>query len=103
MVVKIFDLEELMKNGFFITAAEYKSFSPSEHNPWINKQYNNRSMKLDDRGGLLNVMKKFDADKDGQLSDAEKEAAKAEFQKHAPKCGKKGHRRPCCAPKCEQK
>ena len=48
-------------------------------------------------------MEKFDADKDGQLSDAEKEAAKAEFQKHAPKCGKKGHRRPCCAPKCEQK
>ena len=48
-------------------------------------------------------MEKFDTDKDGQLSDAEKEAAKAEFQKHAPKCGKKGHRRPCCAPKCEQK
>ena len=47
-------------------------------------------------------MEKFDADKDGQLSDAEKEAAKAEFQKRAPKCGKKGHRRPCCAPKCEK-
>ena len=51
-------------------------------------------------------MEKFDTDKDGQLSDAEKEAAKAEFQKRGPKgpkCGKKGHRRPCCAPKCEQK
>ena len=47
-------------------------------------------------------MEKFDADKDGQLSDAEKAAAKAEFQKRAPKCGKKGHRRPCCAPKCEK-
>ena len=47
-------------------------------------------------------MEKFDADKDGQISDAEKEAAKAEFQKRAPKCGKKGHRRPCCAPKCEK-
>ena len=47
-------------------------------------------------------MEKFDADKDGQLSDAEKEAAKAEFQKRGPKCGKKGHRRPCCAPKCEK-
>ena len=50
-------------------------------------------------------MEKFDADKDGQLSDAEKEAAKAEFKKNAPKfrkgprrggkcCGKKGPRRP---------
>ena len=47
-------------------------------------------------------MEKFDADKDGQLSAAEKEAAKAEFQKRGPKCGKKGHRRPCCAPKCEK-
>ena len=47
-------------------------------------------------------MEKFDADKDGQLSDAEKEAAKAEFAKRAPKHGKKGHRRPCCAPKCEK-
>ena len=47
-------------------------------------------------------MEKFDADKDGQLSDAEKEAAKAEFAKRGPKCGKKGHRRPCCAPKCEK-
>ena len=47
-------------------------------------------------------MEKFDADKDGQLSDAEKAAAKAEFAKRAPKHGKKGHRRPCCAPKCEK-
>ncbi|MEE1265755.1 MAG: hypothetical protein UHH87_05660 [Akkermansia sp.] len=50
-------------------------------------------------------MEKFDADKDGKLSDAEKEAAKAEFEKNAPKfrkgprrggkcCGKKGPRRP---------
>ncbi len=40
-------------------------------------------------------MEKFDTDKDGQLSDAEKEAVKAEFKKH-------GHRRhgKCCGPKC---
>ena len=49
-----------MKNAKFITAKNWKSFAPSSHNPWINKQYNNRSMKLDDRGGLLTVMKKFD-------------------------------------------
>ena len=39
-------------------------------------------------------MEKFDADKDGQLSDAEKEAAKAEFKKNAPKF-RKGPRRGC--------
>ena len=49
-------------------------------------------------------MEKFDADKDGQLSDEEKAAAKAEFKKNAPKFrkhgrkgprfGKKGPRRP---------
>jgi hypothetical protein len=43
-------------------------------------------------------MEKFDTDKDGQLSDAEKEAIKAEFAKRGPT----GHRRPCCAPKCEK-
>ncbi len=37
-------------------------------------------------------MEKFDADKDGQLSDAEKEAAKAEFKKH----GRRGHRHHGC-------
>ena len=50
-------------------------------------------------------MEKFDTDKDGKISDAEKEAIKAEFAKRGPKgprCGKKGPR-PCCAPKCEQK
>ena len=52
-------------------------------------------------------MEKFDADKDGQLSDAEKEAVKAEFKKNAPKFHKRGHRgpkaqRPCCG-KCMQK
>ena len=45
-------------------------------------------------------MEKFDADKDGQLSDAEKEAIKAEFAKRGgkkgPKFGKKGPRRPGC-------
>ena len=49
-------------------------------------------------------MEKFDADKDGQLSDEEKAAAKAEFKKNAPKFrkhdrkgprfGKKAPRRP---------
>ena len=43
-------------------------------------------------------MEKFDADKDGQLSDAEKEAAKAEFKnkcgKHGPRCH--GHHGPRC-------
>ena len=45
-------------------------------------------------------MEKFDTDKDGKISDAEKEAIKAEF-------GKRGPRRPhgprhgkCCGPKC---
>ena len=51
-------------------------------------------------------MEKFDTDKDGKISDAEKEAIKAEFgkrgPKRGPKCGKKGPRR-CGAPKCEQK
>ena len=46
------------------------------------------------------LMEKFDADKDGQLSDAEKEAIKAEFAKRGgkkgPKFGKKGPRRPGC-------
>ena len=40
------------------------------------------------------MLEKFDADKDGQLSDAEKEAAKAEFEKNAPKF-RKGPRRGC--------
>ena len=42
-------------------------------------------------------MEKFDADKDGQISDAEKEAIKAEF-------GKRGPRRhgKCCGPKCDK-
>ena len=55
-------------------------------------------------------MEKFDADKDGQLSDAEKEAVKADFQKRGPKgprCGAKHGRRPHgqrpCGCKCEQK
>ena len=39
-------------------------------------------------------MEKFDADKDGKLSDAEKEAVKAEFKKNAPKF-RKGPRRGC--------
>ena len=52
-----------MNKGFFITGKNYESFAPSAHNPWINKQYNNRNMKLDDRGGLLTFVKKFDADK----------------------------------------
>ena len=42
-------------------------------------------------------MEKFDADKDGKISDAEKEAIKAEFAKRGPK----GPRRPgCCGNKC---
>ena len=49
-------------------------------------------------------MEKFDTDKDGKISDAEKEAIKAEFAKRGPKgpkCGKKGPRRPgCCGNKC---
>ena len=63
------------------------------------------------------LMEKFDADKDGQLSDAEKEAVKADFQKHArkfqkrgpkgPRCGAKHGRRPHgqrpCGCKCKQK
>ena len=51
-------------------------------------------------------MEKFDTDKDGQLSDAEKEAAKAEFGKRGPRhhgkrCGHKGprHHGKCCGPK----
>ena len=42
-------------------------------------------------------MEKFDTDKDGQISDAEKEAIKAEF-------GKRGPRRhgKCCGPKCDK-
>ena len=52
-----------MNKGFFITGKNYESFAPSAHNPWIDKQYNNRNMKLDDRGGLLTFAKKFDADK----------------------------------------
>ena len=39
------------------------------------------------------LMEKFDADKDGKISDAEKEAIKAEFAKRG---GKKGPRRPGC-------
>ena len=56
------------------------------------------------------LMEKFDADKDGQLSDAEKEAVKADFQKRGPKgprCGAKHGRRPHgqrpCGCKCKQK
>lgn len=52
-------------------------------------------------------MEKFDANKDGQLDDAEKAAAKAEFEKkraerggkcgkRGPKCGRRGHRGPKC-------
>ena len=47
-------------------------------------------------------MEKFDTDKDGQISDAEKEAIKAEFGKcgprrpHGPRHGK------CCGPKCDK-
>ncbi len=52
-----------MKEGIFITCPGYESFSPSAHNPWINKQFNNRNMKLDNRGGLLTLLKKFDAEK----------------------------------------
>ncbi len=50
-------------------------------------------------------MEKFDTDKDGQISDAEKEAIKAEFKKNAPKFHKRGPKGPrrCGAPKCEQK
>ena len=49
------------------------------------------------------LMEKFDADKDGKISDAEKEAIKAEFAKRGgkkgPKFGKKGPRRPGCGKK----
>ena len=45
-------------------------------------------------------MEKFDADKDGQLSDAEKEAAKAEFKKNAPKFQKRGQKGPRRGCKC---
>ena len=47
-------------------------------------------------------MEKFDADKDGQLSDAEKEAAKAEFQKNAPKFHKRGPKGPRRGCKCSK-
>ena len=53
------------------------------------------------------MLEKFDANKDGQLDDAEKAAAKAEFEKNraergpkGPKCGRHGHHGPkgphCC-------
>ena len=58
----IFFLEEEMKKAVFITCPGYESFAPSAHNPWVNKQFNNRNMKLDDRGGLLTAIKKFDAE-----------------------------------------
>ena len=45
-------------------------------------------------------MEKFDTDKDGQISDAEKEAAKADFEKNAPKFHKRGPKGPrCCGKK----
>ena len=45
-------------------------------------------------------MEKFDADKDGKISDAEKEAIKAEFKKNAPKFHKRGPKGPrCCGKK----
>ena len=51
-----------MNKGIFITCPGYESFAPSAHNPWVNKQFNNRNMKLDDRGGLLTVLKSFNAE-----------------------------------------
>ena len=49
-------------------------------------------------------MEKFDADKDGQLSDAEKEAVKADFEKNAPKFHKRGPKGPrCCGPKAPRR
>jgi hypothetical protein len=49
-------------------------------------------------------MEKFDTDKDGKISDAEKAAIKAEFAKRGgkkgPKFGKKGQRRAHCGGKC---
>jgi hypothetical protein len=39
-------------------------------------------------------MEKFDTDKDGKISDAEKEAIKAEFKKNAPKFRKHGRKGP---------
>ena len=45
-------------------------------------------------------MEKFDTDKDGKISDDEKEAIKAEFKKNAPKFRKPGrHTKRCCS-KC---
>ncbi len=52
-------------------------------------------------------MEKFDANKDGQLDDAEKAAAKAEFEakraERGGKCGKRGPKRPCGCPSCGSK
>lgn len=46
------------------------------------------------------LLEKFDADKDGKLSDAEKEAIKADFEKNAPKFRKHGPKGPrCCGKK----
>ena len=81
--------------------AEFAKRGPKRQRPELTEE---QKAKFEARKAEMKAkfMEKFDADKDGQLSDAEKEAAKAEFQKRAPKCGKKGHRRPCCAPKCEK-
>ena len=51
-----------MNKGYFITCPDYASFAPSAHNPWKDKQFNNRNMKLDDRGGLLTLLRKFNAE-----------------------------------------
>ena len=45
-------------------------------------------------------MEKFDTDKDGKISDAEKEAIKAEFKKNAPKFRKHGRHGKRCCNKC---
>ena len=77
--------------------AEFAKRGPKRQRPELTEE---QKAKFEARKAEMKAkfMEKFDADKDGQLSDAEKEAAKAEFQKR----GKKGHRRPCCAPKCEK-
>ncbi len=51
-----------MNKGIFITHPVSASFIPEAANPWINKKYNSREMKLTDRGGILNVMKKFNVE-----------------------------------------
>mgnify|MGYP003288862431 CR=1 FL=1 len=49
------------------------------------------------------LLEKFDADKDGKLSDAEKEAIKADFEKNAPKFHKRGPKGPRCCKCCHGK